>query len=393
MGGNFQRERGCGGIQKMNNQKILFIGIDGLNRRLLDYYSHPFWEELRKNSVIAGIQKPSKIESGEIATASSPRLWARIYTGVKPEKNGILGFWERMTEDGQIQRAEVDLDWIRENRCEKLVDYNDLLVPPIWKIALQEDVSVGLTTPWFSYPLSDVIKELIDKNGNWALTDFPFPMDSGRMDKEKYVYPEEFHPGKEFKEEVGAGARVSILKQNEPVKFYSDLKQQDKDRYNYTYEMLRDGVPNLVQILTRSVDGMQHQFRKEEDCGHLKKEGLDNGEENLKQIYDLQMDQIQKIWNKYDFDHLLINSDHGTSVNIVNGEVKDFQGKDHDWPALFVWHSEDGPSFDGGQMNYEDIVPTILHLLDIEKPDYLEGYSIHAQGQVSERLEDLGYLG
>ncbi len=377
----------------MKDTKILHVGIDGLSRKLLDYYSHPFWEEIKDDSVVAGIQKPSKIESGEIATASSPRLWARIYTGCPPEENGILGFWERMNEDGEIQRAEVGLEWIRKNRCEKLVDYNDLLVPPSWEYVLTAGGSVGLTTPWFSYPLSDPVKNLINNNGNWALTDFPFPMESDRMDREKYVYPEEAFPGKQFTEEVGAGARVSILKQNQPVKFFNDLKQQDQDRYNYTYEMLRDGVPNLVQILTRSVDGMQHQFRKKEDCGHLKKEGLDDGVENLREIYNLQMEEISKIWEDYDFDHLIINSDHGTSVNIEDGEVKDFKGSDHDWPALFVWHSEDGPSFDGGKMNYEDIVPTILYLLNIEKPEHLGGYSVHSQGQVSERLEDLGYLG
>lgn len=374
--------------------KILNVGIDGLDKRLLNHYSHPFWKKIRDGGLVGDIEKPSKIESGEIATASSPRLWARIYTGTGPETNGILGFWEKKDENGEKHKADVDLEWIRENRCEKLVNYNTLLVSPVWETVLEADCSVGLTTPWFSYPLTDKIKNLVTENGNWVLTDFPFPMDSDRMEEKKYVFPSGLHPGEDFKEEVGAGARVSILKQNQPVQFFKDLKQQDIDRYEYTNQRLKkNGIPDLTQILTRSVDGTQHQFRKEEDCGHLENEGLANGEKNLKQIYDIQMDNIQELWKKYGFTDLIVNSDHGTSVNIKGGEIKDFEGGDHAWPATFVWYGENAPEFNGAKLNYEDIVPTILHILDIDKPEFLEGYSVHSQGQVDKRLKDLGYLG
>lgn len=368
--------------------KVLWVGMDGWDLRLVDYYNHPFWQKIKDDCSTAKIKCPTAIEKGEIATASSPRLWGRYYTGVPPDENGILGFWEKKTPDGDIVKANVSLDWIRKNRCEKLVDYNDLLVDPVWEIALKNQKSVGGCNLWFSYPLSDDIKGMIDQYGKWMLTDWPFPREHEKMIAERYRHPADAEPKEDYEDETGAGARVAIMKQEDPVGFYESLLKQDYDRYEYTLNMLTEkGTPDLCALLTRGIDGCQHQYRKAEDVP----DELPDGEANLKKVYDLNMDGIELLWINGDFDYLVMCGDHGTTLEMEENGPR-FYGKDHGWPAYAVIYGEDFPTFDGLWSKYENISATVLDLLDIEVPDWYASLSLKAQAVISERLRKLGYF-
>lgn len=380
---------------------LLFVGIDGWDLRLADYYGHPWWDAVRDEAAIVRVQKPELIESGDIATASSPRLWARIYTGTTPHTNGVLGFWERLDADGNVQRADVPLSWIRDNRCEKLVMADDLLTTTIWEhVALgpQDGLtgglreSVGLTAPWFSYPLSGLLKETIDENGGWALGDFPFPKDHPKMDRDRMVHPPDAWPGDDFQEEVGAGARVSILVHEDPEAFYEDLLQQDRDRYRHVEEQLRRrGTPTFTTTLTRSTDGMAHQFRKDEDIREHYPERLRDGEENLRRVYDVNFDGIGGLVNEGDFDHVVIGGDHGCGLTMTD-DGPEFHGDDHQWPAFFAIISD---AISGGtslEARYEDLFPTMCDLMEIPVPDHVEGTSLLGQAATEDKLRDLGYL-
>lgn len=374
------------------SDNLLFVGIDGFDLRLADYYGHEFWEMYRDDMTEVTVPKPDLIESDEIATASSPRLWARIYTGCEPYTNGVLGFWEYLDETGDVHALDMDLEWIRRERCEKMVNSTHLLVPPIWDVVLSEGHSVGLTTPWFSYPLTDDVTRLIDKHGEWALADFPFPRDSDRMDDELLFHPASAEPRDDFQEEVGAGARVSILVQQDPAGFFSDLLKQDSDRYEYTHSQLQQHeTPRLTTVLTRSTDGMAHQFRKEEDIRDHYPDHLRDGEENLKEVYEVNMDGIQMLWETGEFDHLVIGGDHQTGLTMTD-DGPEFHGDDHEWPAKFVILSDNMPSAREIEGRYEDIAPTILDLLDIHIPDHMEGSPLRVAADVQGQLEDLGYM-
>ena len=140
--------------------KLLFVGIDGFDVEYADRWATEWWEEIREDSVHCTVPCPEAIESGDIGTASSPRLWSEgVYEGHDPHTNGVLGFWEKMTEDGEAVRANVDIERIRELKCEKLVDREDLLVPPFWTVLLRQGFEVGMVTPWFSYPLQEEEKD------------------------------------------------------------------------------------------------------------------------------------------------------------------------------------------------------------------------------------------
>lgn len=374
-----------------STDNVMFAGIDGFDIRLADYYEHPFWEEHRDEMTVVSIPKPDLIEEGQIATASSPRLWARIYTGCGPHTNGILGFWEFLDQDGNAHAAEWSLDKIREERCEKLVNSTHLLVPPIWDIVLRNRHSIGLTTPWFSYPMKkDFLSDLFHV-GKWALADFPFPRDSDRMSDELLFHPPDAEPPDNFQEEVGAGARVSILVEEDPQGFYEDLLLQDRDRYEYTVSMLDHyGTPNFCTTLTRSVDGMAHQFRKEEDIRGHYPPNLRDGVDNLRQVYDVNFNGIADVWGAGEFDHLVIGGDHQCGLRMEDGKPV-FVGDDHEWPAKFVILSDDLPSQVNVEARYEDILPTILDLMGLDVPQHVEGQPIGGMASREEKLRDLGY--
>lgn len=371
---------------------LLFVGIDGFDLRLADYYAHPFWEEHRGDMTEVTIPKPEEIESGDIATASSPRLWSRIYTGCRPETNGILGFWEYTDENGDVHALDMDLEWIRRERCEKIVNYTHFLVPPLWEVILDQGSSVGLTSPWFSYPLTDEITDGIDEHGAWALADFPFPRDSSRLDDDYLYHPMAAEPPADFQEEVGAGARVSVLVQQDPGGFYDDLLKQDRDRYDHVLAMIDEyGTPEFTTLLTRSTDGAAHQFRKDEDIRDHYPSHLRDGEENLRRIYEENMTGVQRLWERGDFDHLVIGGDHQTGLSMTDSGPE-FHGDDHEWPAKFVIHSSEFPAAREIEGRYEDIMPTILDLLDHPIPSHVEGSSLRVSADVQEGLEDLGYM-
>lgn len=377
----------------MTDENVLWVGIDGLDVRLLDHFGHEVWEALKETAAIIKVPKPDKIDTGDIATSSSPRLWARFFTGVGPYDSGILGFWERVNEDGDIVRAQVDIEWVKENECEKLVDRNTLLVPPIWKIALQKGRSVGLTTPWFSYPLTDEELNLLQQHGIWAHTDYPFPTDHKKMDSDRMYYPLDADPGPDFIDQVGAGFTIHRMLQQDPVGTYEKQIQQDIDRYDYTAEQLGNrGTPNLCLIYTRAVDAFAHEFTDAETIKRMG-DGFADPVENMREIYEANLQGIDTVVEVGDFDHVVISSDHGTGLKTdAEGNIVGVTDNDHEWPGWTIVISDEVPDGRGFKMSYEDTVATVLDLLGITPPDWFEGAPFHIQANVQKHLRDLGYM-
>lgn len=364
--------------------KILWAGIDGLKISYLKEFSPPFWKRIQNNVSIGQIPCPEEIEKGQIATASSPRLWARMFTGVPPSEggptgygNGIVGFWEKITEDGDVLRAKLSIDEIRENRCEKIVDYDDLLVKPLWEVALENGLSVGSCNAWFSFPIRSHIRNMIDENGGWMLTDWKFPRDHEKMKPDQYRWPPDAEPKDDFEEETGAGARVGILAQRDPEGLKQGMMKQDEDRYEYVLEQIeKRGTPDLCVLLTRGTDGIQHAVKNQEIAD----------ESDVRKVYEANMEGIEKLWNTGKFDTLIISSDHGSEV-LEGGEA-------HSWPAFCIIYSPEGdfPQFDSLESRYEDIPATILRELGVKIPDWYDGTPLQIQADMSSKLRRLGYF-
>lgn len=377
----------------MSEDSVLWVGVDGLDVRLLDYFGHEVWADLRENAAIIEIPKPEKIDTGEVSTASSPRLWSRFFTGVRPYEAGILGFWERVNDDGDVVRAQVSTQWVQENECEKLVDRNTLRVPPVWTLALQEGLSVGLTTPWFSYPLTEGELGLLAQQGLWAHTDYPFPRDHENMDDERMYYPSDAEPAPDFLDQVGAGFTINQMLQQNPEGTYQKQVQQDTDRYEYTAGQLdQRGTPNLCLVYTRAVDGFAHEFTNPGTIERMGEEFADPLE-NMRDIYEATVTGIDTMLDAGEFDHVVIASDHGTGLETDGtGEVVDVTDEDHEWPGWVIVVSDDVPDGHGFKMSYEDTAATVLDLLGIEPPEWYEGSPFQIQANVQERLRDLGYM-
>lgn len=377
----------------MTDENVLWVGVDGLDVRLLNHFGHDVWEDLRATAAIVEVPKPEKIDTGDIGTASSPRMWARFFTGVGPYDSGILGFWERVNEDGDIVRAQVGMEWVRENECEKLVDRNTFLVPPVWTVALQEGRSVGLTTPWFSYPLTDDELNQLEQHGIWGHTDYPFPRDHEKMDRERMYYPPDAEPSPDFLDQVGAGFTINRMVQQDPEGTYEKQIQQDSDRYDYTAEQIeRRGTPNLCMVYTRAVDGFAHEFTDPETIERMGEEFADPVE-NFRDIYRTTVQGIDAMLNAGNFDHVVISSDHGTGLETdAEGNVVGVTDNDHEWPGWAIIVSDEVPDGRGFKMSYEDTTATVLDLLGITPPDWYEGAPFHIQANVQERLRDLGYM-
>lgn len=377
---------------------VLFCGIDGWDMSLADYYEHPFWESIRDEVAVAKIPQPQAIEDGEISHASSPRLWAELFTGVGPYRAGPLGFWEKIDEDGNVQRANVSREWIYEHRCEKLVDRTDMLVPPVWEHAAAQGYSIGTTSAWFSYPIPSSLMELVDTQGEWVLADYPFPMDSKYLEEDRVVHPKAATPPEDFTEEVGAGFRVNTMVERDPEGLYKQMLQQDEDRYQYTLDQLDErGTPDFCLVYTRSTDGMAHQFAGANAKRDHFPEHLTNGVDNFRTVYEKNFDGIQNLWETGEFDHLLIGGDHGTVVEFDENGLPSFPHgtSDHDWPAEWAILS---PEFSAGvelRAEYTDIAPTALDLLGVSPTELqteFDGVSLVGQSKREENLRDLGYM-
>lgn len=377
---------------------VLVCGIDGWDLSLADYYEHPFWASIRDQVAIAKIPEPDAIEEGDISHASSPRLWAELFTGVGPYRAGPLGFWEKINESGDVQRANVSREWIHEHECEKLVDRTDMLVPPVWEHAANEGNSIGVTTPWFSYPLPDSLLERIDTQGTWALGDIPFPMGSDHLDEERVAHPPGAYPPDSFTEQVGAGFRVNTMVERDPAGLYEQMLQQDEDRYQYTVNQLEThGNPDFCLVYTRSTDGMAHQFAGENANRDHFPDHLTDGVENFRSVYETNFDGIQAVWEAGNFDHLLIGGDHGTVVEFDEHGLPTLPAgtSDHDWPAEWALLSPDVPSGVELRAEYTDITPTALDLLGVSPTDVetdFDGVSLVGQAEREANLSDLGYM-
>lgn len=377
---------------------VLVCGIDGWDLSLADYFDHPFWSSIRDDLAVARIPKPEGIEEDEISQASSPRLWGELFTGVEAYRAGPLGFWEKITESGEVQRADVSRDWIYENRCEKLVDRTDVLVPPLWEQAAMEGYSIGTTGAWFSYPLPDHLMELIDEHDAWALSEFPFPKDSDQLDDSRVAHPPGAYPADDYIAEVGAGMRVSEMVERDPEDLYEQMLAQDADRYRYTVERIKEyGPPAFCLVYTRSTDGMAHQFIGDNAKSNHFPEDLRDGVENFRGVYETNFNGIQSVWEAGDFDHLLVGGDHGVGVKFDDEGEPYFppEPEPHDWPATWTILSPDLPAGVDLRAKYTDITPTALDLLGVtpvEVDTEFDGVSLVGQAKREGKLRDLGYV-
>lgn len=376
----------------MSEDSVLWVGVDGLDVRLLDHYGHEAWEPLRENAAIMEVPQPDPIAAGDVATASSPRLWARFFSGVGPYENGVLGYWERIDEDGDIARAQVSADWVEDNRCEKLVDRTTLQVPPVWTLALRAGRSVGLTTPWFSYPLTDEERDLVAEHGEWAHTDYPFPRDHENMNPERMYHPPDAEPAPDFHDQ-GSGGTSTQMVQLDPDGTAETELQQATGRYEYTVDQLENrGTPNLCLVYTRAMDGVAHEYTAPgtiDWVGERDADPLDN----FRDSYEATVRGIDAMLAAGDFDHVVIASDHGTGLETdAAGDVVGATDDDHEWPGWVIVRSDDVPDGHGFSMGYEDAAATVLDLLGIDPPDWYEGEPFQVQANVQERLRDLGYM-
>lgn len=377
----------------MSDDTVLWVGVSGLDVRLLDHFEHDVWADFRENAAIVELPKPEQIDIGDNTTPSSPRLWARVVTGVGPSENGILGFWERIDEDGDVSRAQVSTEWVRDNQCEKLVDRETLRVPPVWTIALREGKSVGLTTPWFSYPLSDEERELLAEHGGWAHTDYPFPRDHENMCLERMYYPPDADPDSDFLDQVEPEFIGNNMVQQDPEGTYEMQLQQATDRYEYTADQLAQrGTPNLCVVYTRDVNGFATAFTDPETIDRMG-EGFTDPLDTVRDIYRATVRGIDEMLVAGDFDHVVIASDYGTGLDTnPSGAVVDVTDEDREWPGWAIVISDDLPDGHGFKMAYEDTAATVLDLLDITAPDWYQGASFQLEATVQKRLRDLGYV-
>lgn len=377
---------------------VLVCGIDGWELSLADHFDHPFWSSIRDDLAVVTIPEPEPMEDGDISHASSPRLWGELFTGVEAYRAGPLGFWEKITESGEVQRADISRDWVYEHECEKLVDRTDVLVPLLWEQAAREGYSIGTTCAWFSYPLSDHLRELIDEHDGWALSDFPFPMESEHLDDDRVAHPPGAYPQDEFIDQVGAGFRINNMVERDPEDLFEQMLGQDRDRYRYTAEQINEyGSPDFCLTYTRSTDGVAHQFIGESARREHFPDHLDDGVENMRSVYETNFDGIQRVWEAGDFEQLLIGGDHGVGVKFDDAGEPYFPPDPdaHAWPAKWVILSPEIPAGVDLRAAYPDITPTVLDLLGVspvEVETEFDGVSLVGQAKRETKLRDLGYV-
>lgn len=375
---------------------VLVCGVDGWDLSLADYFAHPFWESIRDELAFVTIPKPDPIADGEVGYAPSPRIWGELFTGMEASRAGPLGFWRKITEAGEVRRADVPRDWISERNCGKVVDRNDVLVPPLWEQAAMQGKSVGTTCPWFSYPLPDQFIEMLDEQGTWALSDFPLSLE--HLADESVAYPPAAHPAYDFIAEVGLGVRAAEMVECEPEELYAQLLAQDEDRYRYTVDQLNKyGSPDFCLIYTRSTDRLAPRFIGDNPTRDHFPEYLSDGVGNLRSVYDLNFDGIQRVWESGDFENLLIGGDHGVGVQFDDAGEPYFPAdpEAQAWPATWAILSPEIPVDEVLRATNPDITPTALDLLGVspgEVETEFDGVSLVRPSNRESQGIDLGDL-
>jgi predicted AlkP superfamily phosphohydrolase/phosphomutase len=394
------------------------------------------WTDAGKLPNIEHLRRDGAYGTTQCRSLVSARQWTTHFTGVDAERHGISGFRKR----NQNTTDSIDSKGITP-QVNQLINLSDIPVLTYPELLNQASISSGLINPMPLWPP-------LELNKGYCVSGMLTPPDS-----DQWYYPEDIDTILDDE-----GYRIDIKYGNRPYGFVDDdllsevnletLRDDMFDvlrcRIETTKRLMSERPTDFTYVLLKSIDVIQHVY-----WAHMK---MDSSKFNSTIFNSYQMvdDFVGWIRDNIDDSTMIVFSDHGfgakespppaietigrraanllptiptplrrvyksfASKNTAEpGDLEQLTG-DHSSPAVWMLGGSKVESASEVTVNFEDLTPTILALLEVDIPrEYIgtpistvlsvepqsksvdlettRNLSIEPNDVVTDRLHNLGY--
>lgn len=347
--------------------RVALVGLDGATWGVID--------TLLARSEMPNLQRV--IDSGTRGTlrslrpSRSPRIWTSIATGVGPKIHGILDFV--FDSDGQQRLYTSDM----------------ILVPTLWEIVSASNVTVGVTNYWFTYPAQPV--------DGYVISDHTIPSHSVRInehfaggespppDRDLLVFPpdlwDEIAPIVDTDRLAVPDAPPGTL-ETRFQRIY-DSFMEDETVMDMALAANRVYAPRLTVVYFKAIDRISHNFwryyvpddpvyadtppdpRGQSMYGDAVVRAYRHADVLLGELLDtLDPNDVVLVVSDHGFDAVApsdgISGGHGHTPGSIDGIYAIGGGP--------ITRMKEGP-----EVSVYDITPTLLQLLGVPIPPYVQG--------------------
>lgn len=287
-------------LKKISNKKIVFIGLDGGSKRIIDYLI----SQNKLPAISSLIRKGSYFSSHSDIVGSSAVLWTSVASAKNPEKHGIRSFY------GQPK---------------------DLKSKRIWEIFNELGFPVGVFGYFITWPPSKVngfmIPDLLSLDNRCYPEKYSFMWDITRIEKLKKsvstlemvgYFVKSLTKGVRIPTLLKAGTEIikrKLYHEDKMNSYFSTRTIKTKFHTDLFIKLNREYIPKYSSLHIHLVDGASHRFwkyMKPELYPDVSKDEIRRYGSKVYDAYDYADKMIQKIIDSVDSDTLIVvASDHG----------------------------------------------------------------------------------
>lgn len=370
-------------VLKSEKDKILVIGIDGLDWRIADPLMEagklPWLKKLKDEGAWGDLMTLNDLPL-------SPVIWTSIATGKVPSKHKITWF----LVDGP-------------NGTKVPVGSNDRAVEAIWNIAAENEKKVGVVGWWATTPAEDVGDGIIISD---ALGYHGFGSSGQGLPDHLKTYPEElfseyqplmppvhqigYQEARRFfnmtedaySEESFSPSRSPRPNPRNPIHLFQEYISTTLGYTNISEKLLAKEVFDMFMVYYEATDSMCHLFMKyaPPKLPWINEEDFKKYSNAVDEYYLLVDDEMGKLLEKIDDSWtVVLLSDHGFrsgNRRPKSTDTIDVHGAhlDHEPEGVLVVK---GPGIKKGYeikgANVLDVCPTLLHLMNIPAATDMDG--------------------
>lgn len=379
------------------NEKVIFIGVDGVPRQLLE----PLIEQGKLPNFQKLIETGSYANKFKTATPKSPIVWTIMATGKKKSKNGISDFYKtKLFYSEQTINALIDGVTLRTlfNKLEKFgfsgvytLGSKDRIAKTIWNILSENNKTVTIIGYPATWPAEVV---------NGFLTVYNLGLYKQKTDgKITYLKENLIHPDSLLKEleeynliirdqEIGIEEMSEFIDTTHITKDFSiskTLKEtiaSDKTNANIALHLLKKKQTDYFFIYIGGLDSVQHIFWKHKEPNHFYPKFFSlffnpvrfiRPEENERKIYK---DTIEKYYQYVDrlLGEILEHRDENTTIIIASDNGQRYAHHMYPFPGILIINGKNIKQ--NTKLSYAsiyDLTPTILYLLGLPLAEDMDG--------------------
>ena len=299
-------------LKKISNKKIVFIGLDGGSKRIIDYLI----SQNKLPAISSLIRKGSYFSSESDIIGSSAVLWTSVATAKNPDKHGISSFY------GQPK---------------------DITSKRIWEIFNELGVPVGVFGHLITWPPSEVngfmIPDLLSLDNRCYPEKYGFMWDITRIEKLKKSVSILKMVGYFMKALIN-GVRISTLIEAGTALIKRKLCREDKLNAYFKTRVIKtkfhkdlflklnkEYAPKYSHLHIHLVDGISHRFwkyMKPELYQDVTKAEIRSYGSKVYDAYHYADRVIQNIIDSVDPDTVIVvASDHGFKAPVNSIHWKD----------------------------------------------------------------------